>query len=188
MILTAAQKLFAHYGFNKTTVDEIASGAHVAKSTLYHYFPGKEDIFRAVIEREGQSLAGCIRDAVRAVDLPQEKLRAYVVTRMRRLRELANFYSALKDEYLDHYPFIERVRERDFEDEMTMFGEILSEGLEKGVFDLKDGDVEITALAVITALKGLEYPWTVNAEMPDVNEHAEALLRVLFHGILAPGP
>lgn len=185
-LLKTAQKLFARFGFNKTTVDEIASAAHIAKSTLYHHFTSKEDIFRAVIEREGKTLAKRIRDAVEAADTPQEKLRAYVITRMGYLRELANFYSALRDEYLEHYPFIESVRQKDFEDEMAMFREILSEGLRKKVLNLKDGDVEVTALAVITALKGLEYPWTAKTGIADINEHAEVLLRMLFHGILAP--
>ena len=185
-LLKTAQKLFARFGFNKTTVDEIASAAHIAKSTLYHHFASKEDIFRAVIEREGKTLAKRIRDAVEAVDTPQEKLRAYVITRMGHLRELANFYSALRDEYLEHYPFIESVRQKDFEDEMAMFRKILSEGLRKKALNLKDGDVEVTALAVITALKGLEYPWTAKTGMADINEHAEVLLRMLFHGILAP--
>ena len=184
-LLKTAQKLFARFGFNKTTVDEIASAAHIAKSTLYHHFASKEDIFRAVIEREGKTLAKRIRDAVEAVDTPQEKLRAYVITRMGHLRELANFYSALRDEYLEHYPFIESVRQKDFEDEMAMFRKILSEGLRKKALNLKDGDVEVTALAVITALKGLEYPWTAKTGMADINEHAEVLLRMLFHGILA---
>ena len=185
-LLKTAQKLFARFGFNKTTVDEIASAAHIAKSTLYHHFASKEEIFRAVIEREGQTLAKRIRDAVEAAGTPQEKLRAYVITRMGHLRELANFYSALRDEYLEHYPFIESVRQKDFEDEMAMFREILSEGLRKKALNLKDGDVEVTALAVITALKGLEYPWTAKTGIADINEHAEVLLRMLFHGILAP--
>ena len=184
-ILTTAQKLFARFGFNKTTVDEIAGATHIAKSTLYHHFPSKEAIFRGVIEREGQDLARRIHDAVEAADSPKERLRAYVVTRMSRLRELTNFYSALKEEYLEHYPFIESVRKKDFDSEMNMFQGILSRGVEEGAFNLRDGDVEVTALAVITALKGLEYPWTANAEIPDSTEHAEVLLHVLFHGILS---
>ncbi len=186
-ILATAQKLFARFGFNKTTVDEIAAAAHIAKSTLYHHFPSKEEIFRGVIEREGRNLARQIHDAVEAADSPKERLRAYVVTRMSRLRELTNFYSALKEEYLEHYPFIESIRKKDFEDEMDMFKGILSEGVKEGAFSLGDEDVELTALAVLTALKGLEYPWTANAEIPDIREHAEALLHVLFHGILSEG-
>ncbi len=186
ILLKAAQKLFARFGFNKTTVDEIASAAHIAKSTLYHHFESKEDIFRAVIEREGQTLAKRIRDAVEVAGTPQEKLRAYVITRMDYLKELANFYNALRDEYLEHYPFIESVRQKDFEDEMAVFQDILSQGLRENVLNLKEEDVGVTAMAVITALKGLEHPWTAKTGIEDINEHAEVLLRMLFHGILMP--
>ncbi|MCK4415051.1 MAG: TetR/AcrR family transcriptional regulator [Candidatus Eisenbacteria sp.] len=188
LILTTAQKLFARFGVNKTTVDEIAAAAHMAKSTLYHHFRSKLDIFRAVIEREGQTLARRISAAVAAAASPEDQMRAYIVTRMRHLGELTNFYSALKEEYLEHYSFIERVRERDFKDEMTILRRILAEGNRKGTFRFQDGDIEITAVAVITALKGLEYPWIEAANMPDSTQHAEVLLRLLFHGILAEEP
>ncbi|MCK4303539.1 MAG: TetR/AcrR family transcriptional regulator [Candidatus Eisenbacteria sp.] len=188
LILTSAQKLFARFGVNKTTVDEIAAAAHMAKSTLYHHFRSKLDIFRAVIEREGQTLARRISAAVERAASPEEQMRAYIVTRMRHLGELTNFYSALKEEYLEHYSFIERVRERDFKDEMAILRRILAEGKRKEVFRFQDGDIEVTAIAVITALKGLEYPWIEAANMPDATERAEALLRLLFHGILVERP
>lgn len=183
-ILKTAQKLFARFGFNKTTVDEIAAAAHVAKSTLYHHFPGKQDIFRAVIEQEGQTLTARIAAAVEGAASAQDQLRAYVVTRMRHLGELANFYSALKEEYLEHYSFIEKVRERDFQGEIRVLRGILADGVKRGEFRVRDGDVEVTALAVITALKGLEYPWIAAADVPEATEHTDVLLRLLFHGIL----
>jgi hypothetical protein len=70
---------------------------------------------------------------------------------------------------------------------MNTFRGILSDGVKEGAFNLRDGDVELTALAVFTALKGLEYPWTANAEIPDIDAHAEGLLHVLFYGILSEG-
>lgn len=185
IVLKAAQGLFARFGFSKTTVDDIAAATHMAKSTLYHHFPSKLELFRAVIEREGQTLSGRIAAAVAVASSPEDKLRAYVVTRMRQLSRLANFYNALKEEYLEHHAFIEKVRERDFRGEVAMLRKILKEGMKKGAFKLQEGDIESTVVAVITALKGLEYPWIRAAEMPDAAEHADTLLRVLFHGILA---
>ena len=51
-IIGAAQELFARFGFVKTTVDEIAKAASMGKATIYHYFKGKEDIYKEVVEKE----------------------------------------------------------------------------------------------------------------------------------------
>ena len=44
-IVKAAQHVFARYGFRKTTMEEIASEAHRAKSSLYYYFKSKDEVF-----------------------------------------------------------------------------------------------------------------------------------------------
>lgn len=188
IILKSAQKLFARFGFAKTTIDEIAKKAHLAKSTLYHHFQSKEDIIRATVEREGQILNERIEAAVEAADSPQDKLRAYIVARLQHLKELTNFYSALTEEYLEHYSFIEKAREKDFQGEMSMLQGILSSGMQDGSFRIKHRDVEITAFALLTALKGLEYPWTSAAVVPEIEEHIDVLLGLLFLGILTDKP
>jgi TetR/AcrR family transcriptional regulator len=50
-ILTAAIKLFADKGFDRTTVEEIAGHANIGKGTVYLYFKNKEAIYRALIEK-----------------------------------------------------------------------------------------------------------------------------------------
>lgn len=43
-ILDAARGLFLHYGFKKTSVDDIAREAGIAKGTVYLYFKNKQEI------------------------------------------------------------------------------------------------------------------------------------------------
>ena len=51
-ILSAARRRFAHYGFSKVTMDEIAGDVEMGKASLYYYFPTKEDLFKAVVIQE----------------------------------------------------------------------------------------------------------------------------------------
>ena len=51
-ILDAAQKVFVKRGFEGASVDEIAQTARAGKPTIYARYPGKEALFRAVIERQ----------------------------------------------------------------------------------------------------------------------------------------
>ena len=52
-IIAAATELFTAYGYRKTSVDEIAQRAHVAKGTIYLYFRTKAGILlHAVVEEK----------------------------------------------------------------------------------------------------------------------------------------
>lgn len=50
-ILDAALKLFSHRGYGATSVRDVAEAAGVSKGNVYHHFPDKETIFRALIDR-----------------------------------------------------------------------------------------------------------------------------------------
>ncbi len=56
-ILDTAARLFVRYGYDKTTVDEIAREAGVAKGTLYLYWPSKEVLAEALLYREVRRVA-----------------------------------------------------------------------------------------------------------------------------------
>lgn len=49
-IVTLAAGLFDQGGYSSTTMDDIAHEVGVAKPTLYHYFPSKDDILHAIHE------------------------------------------------------------------------------------------------------------------------------------------
>lgn len=182
IIIKAAQELFARFGFVKTTVDEIARAARMGKATLYHYFSSKENIFKEVIEKESRILNEKVKAAIDKEETPQKKLRAFVMTRMMYLNELANIYSALKDEFLNQYAFIEKVREKDLHQEKESVKNILNEGIENNIFKIRDA--ELTSFAIISALKGLEYPWSTKVFVPDIEKNVDKLLEILFRGIL----
>lgn len=48
LILTTAIKLFNEHGFHGTSIQMVASTAHIAAGSLYRYFSGKEDLIRSL--------------------------------------------------------------------------------------------------------------------------------------------
>lgn len=180
-ILETAQALFSRFGFKKTTMDDIARAVFRAKSSLYHYFRNKEEIYRAVVEREGRAVKEEIRRAIARADSPVAKLEAYVKTRMLALHRLANFYQAFREEYLESYSFIQKLRQDYDRYEVETVKGILAEGVASGVFSVRD--LNLTAVAIITAMKGFEYPWAVATDIAKVEQDIDALMHVLFFGI-----
>src|SRR6266568_3546350 len=51
-ILDAAATLILRWGYNKTTIDDIARQAGVAKGTIYLHWKTREELFAALITRE----------------------------------------------------------------------------------------------------------------------------------------
>jgi AcrR family transcriptional regulator len=76
-ILHGALACVARVGVAKTTLDDVAREAGCARATVYRTFPGRQALFRAVVEREvaaladrlvtGAAAAGTLADAVVAV-------------------------------------------------------------------------------------------------------------------------
>ena len=56
-ILEAALGLFAHRGYGATSVRDIAEKAGVSKGNVYHHFPDKEAIFRALLDQYIEAMA-----------------------------------------------------------------------------------------------------------------------------------
>src|SRR5690606_12244692 len=55
-IVQAALKRFSHYGFNKTTMSEIAVDLNITKANLYYYYPDKNALIKDVL--------ACISDEI----------------------------------------------------------------------------------------------------------------------------
>lgn len=56
-ILDVAAALILRWGYNKTTIDDVAREARVAKGTIYLHWKTREDLFRALIRRERVDMA-----------------------------------------------------------------------------------------------------------------------------------
>jgi len=181
IILQMARKLFARYGLKKTSMDDIAAEAKIGKATIYYYFKSKQEIFKTVVDREWTILINAIREAISKEISPQRKLRAFILTRISRMHELVNLYRVTKDIVTELLPDLEKIRESHFKEEMNVIKRILSEGVRKGIFKVKK--VEVTALAMISALKGLEYPWIMDGKSLDIERSVDELLQILFKGI-----
>src|SRR5437773_10947704 len=55
-ILDAAAELILRWGYRKTTIDDIARQARVAKGTIYLHWKTREDLFMALSIREAFKL------------------------------------------------------------------------------------------------------------------------------------
>ncbi len=65
-ILDAAAELIAHYGYDKTTVEDIARAAGVSKGAIYLHFGSKDELFEWLLQREMRTFAESWLEGVEA--------------------------------------------------------------------------------------------------------------------------
>ena len=181
-VIETSGQIFSRYGFRKTTMDEIANALRMGKSSIYYYFDSKEDIFEAVVLHEANVLRNELTTAIKSVDSPIDKMRKYVFVRMKSFEKLSNYYNAIFDKNLDHFDFIERIREKYDREELAILRLILYHGYRQNVFAISNS--EYTALAVQTSLKGLEVPLFWKKKEVNIENRLNAILKVLFYGIV----
>ena len=73
-ILESSARLFAHQGFESTSINEIADEVSLSKATIYHYFTGKEDIYSEIILDTLDRLFPFVRDAIKRKDTAATRL------------------------------------------------------------------------------------------------------------------
>ncbi len=181
-IIRSAIIVFGKFGYKKATMDDIAVAVGKGKTGLYYYFKNKEDVFKAVIEKEANELANAISEAVNSSSNPVEKLKAYFFTRMNTLLKVSIFYEAMKSEVLDNLQFMNQTRLTYDKAELELVKQILYDGIKQEYFELKD--VENSAITILTALKGLEIPFFVQNRNHDFEKNIESLFNLICFGLI----
>jgi AcrR family transcriptional regulator len=63
-LLGAAQEVFVAQGYHAAAMDDIAERAGVSKPVLYQHFPGKLDLYLALLDEHADALVARLREAL----------------------------------------------------------------------------------------------------------------------------
>lgn len=96
VILEAALKRFKRFGLAKTTMEEIARDLEISKGSLYYYFPDKDRIYVAAIER---IVSQCFADVSATLESALS------------VKEVMDKYLSVKEKILIDYHFLFGIHE-----------------------------------------------------------------------------
>ncbi|HVK18748.1 MAG TPA: TetR/AcrR family transcriptional regulator [Fimbriiglobus sp.] len=184
-ILDAAAEFFARRGFSATDVQVIADQLGVGKGTVYRYFPTKEQLFLATVERGLDELTAEI-DAVMAdpavdpVDLIRGAIRAYLGFFHRR-PEMAELFIQERAAFPHHHRPL-YFSEKNGDEKCRQREELLSRLIEAG--RVRPMPLERFFDVVGDLLYGTILTNLLTGRPADPDAQADAVLDVVFHGIL----
>jgi AcrR family transcriptional regulator len=73
-LLAAAQAVFVAQGYHAAAMDDIAERAGVSKPVLYQHFPGKLDLYLALLDTQAEALSEAVHRALLATDDNRQRI------------------------------------------------------------------------------------------------------------------
>jgi AcrR family transcriptional regulator len=153
MIIEASQRRFGLYGIEKTSMREIASDLKLSKASLYYYFPDKESLYKAVVEKEQMEFIAKISERIFSFHEPEQLLLEYANARLSYFRTLLNLSRLRLEAYSDLKPGFRESIQLFKEKEKEIIKKIFEKGITSGIFFICDTDQ--TATLYLDLLKGL---------------------------------
>lgn len=75
-LLAAAQHVFVTNGYHAAAMDDIADHAGVSKPVLYQHFPGKLELYLALLETHGSEMVRLVRQAIDSTSDNKQRVHA----------------------------------------------------------------------------------------------------------------
>lgn len=154
-ILDAARRCFARHGFAKTTLDDIAQAVGMKAGSLYHYYDGKEAIFRDVITCEGREMLGWLKDEVAKKKSATKKVLRHTKARLERFRKVTNLLDVSIQVVVEVAPLVDRLYREFLNQEISFLSDIIGKGVKAG--DFKQCNCRRIAIAILTISESVKY-------------------------------
>lgn len=185
-IVDAADRLFQRFGYQKTTVDDIAREAGTGKGTIYLHFKSKEEVAIACLDRMKDRLLESLRCALRRAGSPADHVRQMVLTRvLYRFDAAQTWFGAMDELYAVLRPVLLERRETYHEREAELIAEALVEGRVHGVFEVEDAMAAARSLVLATDAL---LPYSLSArqlgERAELEAKANGIVDLLLRGLM----
>ena len=183
-IVVAATEHFSQYGYEKTTVSDLAKTIGFSKAYIYKFFESKQAIGEMICSNCLREIQAEVAAAVSAVDRPPEKLRrmfkAIVEASLRLFFRDRKLYEIAISSATERWP--SAVAHEGFVRQLIL--EVLQQGRESGEFERKT-PIDETAAAIYLVMHPYINPLLLRHSF-DHTDEAPALLAGLVLRSLSP--
>jgi len=176
-----ARGIFAEKGKKNVTMNDIAEASKKGRRTLYTYFNNKEDIYKAVIDTELDTILERLIIVSKQKTQPDVKLTNHIITHLDAVKDVVNRNGSLRADFFHDIYEVERKRRKIDAKEIALIRSILSEGVEMNIF--KHLDLDLSSIIIFYAIKGLEVPYIRQNISADFEQNKNTIVEFVFMGI-----
>jgi TetR/AcrR family fatty acid metabolism transcriptional regulator len=189
-ILSAAVKVFAEHGFHNSKVSEIAKKAKVADGTIYLYCKNKDDILISLFEESLKLLINNMREAVREIEDPLEKIRVFIRLHFESVEKFQGVAEVMQVELRQSHKFMKEYVPQRLAEYLNIVSEIIEEGKAKGVIK-EEIHPAVFKRALFGAMDEIALHWVLikrqRKRAYELSESAEHVSKIFLDGIKATG-
>ena len=187
LILDAADRLLARFGFRKMTIDDLAREAGIGKGTVYLHFRSKEDVVLSHVDRLVNRVIARMRQIAATDASPEAKLAEMLVARvMLRFDGVQHYTESFSEVLRDLRTALLQRRAGHFEEEAKVLSGVLREGQRAGAF--RRHEALATARTLILASNSL-LPFSLSTQelgkRREVEQAARRIADLVLEGLLA---
>ena len=130
-ILDAAQEVFATYGYQGATIDEVAHRAGISKPNLHYYFKRKRDLYLAVLRRTLEIWLVPLRELDRTGD-PEEEIGNYIAHKVQLSRRFPAASRVFANEIVQGAPFLKGYLQTDLRKVVERKAAVIQHWIDEG--------------------------------------------------------
>jgi AcrR family transcriptional regulator len=170
-LLEATARILIREGFDKASTNRIAEVAGVSVGSLYQYFPGKEALVAALIDRHNQEIMRLVKgELAEAMNLPLEQaVRKLIMVAVKAHRIDPRLHRVLAEQ-IPRVGRLEKVETFNREN-YTIFRTYL----ESRRKEIRAADLELAAFICVTSIEALTHTAVLHHKVV-ANEEMEALI------------
>lgn len=161
-LLGAAQEVFVAQGYHAAAMDDIADRAGVSKPVLYQHFPGKLELYLALLDKHCDALVEATRNALSATTDNKMRVAATMEAYFNYVSSESGAFRLVFESDLTNEPAVRERVERASDASATLVSKVIAEDTDLPEHESKLLAAGVCGLAQITARywlsQGLEIP------------------------------
>ena len=177
-LIDAARYVFVQQGYHAAAMDDIADRAGVSKPVLYQHFPGKLELYLALLEISGQQLVEAVQAALASTTDNHDRVEATVGAYFQFVNDPDGAYRLVFESDLTNEPAV-RDRVESIEDECAVaIAKVIASDT-----GLSDDEATLLAIGIIGNAQTAARRWLREGKVIPIT-HAVALMnRLVWRGI-----
>lgn len=186
-IIAAALDVFSEKGFHGASMQDIATRAEFAMSTMYSLFESKEDLYRSLLLHHAEKSESSVSEALTEGEDEYQKLVNYIAVKGEvfedNLKMVRLYFDELHSSRLGFgaaHPDMRGLRSRF----LHKLGRVFESGMKRGVFRQEDPFIFANALNGLT--NSFILMWLDEPERHPYKDHLGTIEELFFPGVMTP--